>query len=134
MSVPCTIRPKTVVMKGMVGGGGVTRTLCVVIKERVVVGSVDQNVRTAQHPQAPGHVAISADAGAVKCGIVEGSVCGERLKGIWLGLVVGRLGLQLRRIDVLGAVKLVVVQGVVLHGGADKPDWTSGGFDEETAP
>lgn len=50
-----------------------------------------------------------------------------------MGLEVRRLGLQLRRVDVLGPRQLVVVQRVVLHGRADQPHGAGGRLDQQAA-
>lgn len=98
-------------------------------------GAVHQQVARVDDAQPPALGAVARDVGAAgaEVGVVQGRIDGERHEGVGRGLVVGRLGLELGAEDVAGAHELVVVQDVVLDGGADEPDGAGLGLDEQPA-
>lgn len=110
-----------------------TLTRRVLIEERIMIRAVQEYGRRSNDPQAPRHGAVAADASAVEGRIAEGRVGRERRQRVGGRLEVGRLGLQLRRVDVCGARELVVVQRVVLHCRANEPHGPGCRFDQQPA-
>lgn len=98
-----------------------------------MVGPIQEHIRRPDHPQAPRHGAVAADAGAVKRRVTEGRVGRERRERVRVRLEIGRLGLKLRRVHVLGAGELVVVQRVVLHRRAVQPHGAGRRLDQQPA-
>lgn len=98
-----------------------------------MIRAINEHVARTQDPQAPGLGAVAAHPRAVKGRVLESSVGGEGHESVGSRLEIRRLGLQLRGVDVLGIGELVLVEDVVLDGGADEPEAACGGLDVEPA-
>lgn len=97
-----------------------------IVEERVQARAVAENVARAEDTQRP---AVLADAGAALAEVVEVWVGGAKDAGDEVGgrlelgcvgvrLVVGGFGLDEAHEDVLGLGEFVLVERVVLNGGA----------------
>jgi hypothetical protein len=100
---------------------GRRRTSAVVAKEAVQACAIDEDILRIQHAKRP---AVSAGAIAARAvgGEVRVTQGGDGSEGDWrrrVGLVVGRLSLDLGHEDVFGVVELVLVECVVLDCRAD---------------
>ena len=113
------------------GAGGV-----VVVEKAVEAGAVSQDGRGIDDAQAIA-IAVGCCGGVGADGrvvwVVDAGHGREGKVGRRVGLVVGCLGLDLAHVDGLGVGELVLVEGVVFDGRADKPDGTRGGLDVQAA-
>lgn len=96
----------------------------VVIEERIVTGSVNQNVLRVDNAKTP---AIGAWCCTIRVAN-KGRIIQARHRREWRGcvgvwLIICSLGLDLCGKDVLSGTKLIFVQLMMLYAGANKPDW-----------
>lgn len=114
--------------------------VAVVIEEAVQTRAVDQDILAVHDAQTPALCIRHLDtvsAGRVWCGredgVVESGDARERDCGVGIGLVVCGLGLDGAEEDVRGPNELVLVESVVLDGGAVEPEGPRSGINEHAA-
>ena len=102
--------------------GGLTSR--VVIKETIQSPTIHEDTATIHNPQSPSHITLSShtDTRRREIGIVPAVYDREHDAGVWVGLPVRRLRLDLAREHILRVRELVLVESVVLDRCADHPD------------
>lgn len=116
----------------------------VIVEEAVEPSAIDEDILAINDAQSPGHLARSSDFRTRNVTLIQGGTVRREVRiaqgrvdvieGPWsrrIGLIIGRLCLNLAHPDVLGVDELVLVESPVLNTGSDRPDATSLGLDEE---